>query len=72
MDSQTYIATGQEAAPEGSIRNDGDSQFATGVEEIDLGIFDVEGEWGVLDLNGRDRVDCMRASEGGSRDLREA
>lgn len=42
------------------------------MQEADFGVFDVNGEGGVFDLDGGDVVDFAGAAEGGGGDFGEA
>ncbi len=60
-----------EAAAERGVGDRGDTELAAGFQQVDLRVFDVHGEGGVLDLDGGDVVDFTGAAEGGGGDFRE-
>lgn len=61
--------TGEKTASERSVRYDGDAQLVGGPEEVDLGVFNIEGEGRVFDLNRGDRMHSVGSTEGCSRAL---
>ena len=67
-----FDLTGDEAAAEGGVGDCGDAEVAASLQEADLGVFDVDGEGGVFDLNSGDMVDGAGAAEGGGGDFGEA
>lgn len=61
----THVLPGKEPAAERRVCHNGDAELPCRPKDIDLGILNVEREWRVLDLHGRDRVDGLCAAESG-------
>ena len=65
------MPAGDETPPEWRVRDDLDAEFPRSLQEPDGLILNVQGEGGVLDLDGRDGVDCVYPTKGRSGDFRE-
>ena len=68
----TYVATGDETPAEGSVCDNLDTELPRHLQESDRFILDVQGEWGIFNLDGRDRMDRMCPAKGRNRDLAES
>lgn len=55
---------GEEAAPNGAVRDNADSQLATRLEDFRLGRFNVEEEQAIFDLVRGNGVDGVRSTNG--------
>lgn len=69
--SGTHDLACQDTTPEGGVCDDGNAELATNAQDADLGIFDLQIEWRILDLHCCYGVHCMRTSDGCGGDLRE-
>jgi hypothetical protein len=61
----------QQSTSERGVRYYRDAEFSGCLEQGDLGVFDVEHEGRVLDLEGSDGVDCVCPAESLGGALRE-
>ena len=58
-----YVLTSQETTTKRRVGDNSDAELLARFEESDLLVFDIEREGRVLDLEGRDGVHRMRATE---------
>ena len=65
----THVFACDETTSERSIRYDRDTELASGLQQTDLLVLDVQGEGRILDLDGSDRVDGMCAPKSRCGDL---
>lgn len=66
------VPSGQKPTADRAVRNDSDAALATGLEQVDLGAFDVQGEGAVFDLQGGNGVDGVRSTRSSGRYFAEA
>lgn len=57
------VPSGQKPTADRAVRNDSDAELATGSEQVDLGVFDVQGKGAVFDLQGGNGVDGVRSTQ---------
>lgn len=46
-----------------TVRNSGDAKLSTSLQQCNLGVLDINCEWGIFDLYGVDVVDFASATE---------
>ena len=68
----TYILTGQQSSPEWRVGDYSDTQFTSSPQDVCLRILDIEHKKRVLDLDRRDRMHSVRATDSRRRALRES
>ena len=59
----THVFPGEQPTADHTVHNDLNAKLAAGLEEPDLLVLDVGREGRVLDLDGCDRVYCMRTTK---------
>ena len=68
----THVSARKQATPERRVRNDGDTELTSGLQQADLLVLDIESEGRVFDFHRSNGVDGVRTAECFSGNLGQA
>lgn len=64
MNANTHVSSRDQASPQRRVGHDSDAELACSFEQPNFLVFYVKRERRVLDLNGSNRMNGMRAAQG--------